>query len=164
MIQKKSLKDAIQNPEIISVVGGLLNNPLQRIPNYIIRGGGYDLGSYIEICTIKKEDVNSFNSVELYIHNSFYGAQHGGFAHLYILISSNIVPKLISSVLNPFNNSLIIYTYFDGNLLHIYVSVKGGNAIGDFGLFIGRAMGQPQITYIGSQMKEIPSEATVLTV
>ena len=24
MIQKKSLKDAIQNPEIISVVGGLL--------------------------------------------------------------------------------------------------------------------------------------------
>lgn len=25
MIQKKSLKDAIQNPEIISVVGGLLN-------------------------------------------------------------------------------------------------------------------------------------------
>lgn len=25
MIQKKSLKDAIQNPEIISVVGGLLD-------------------------------------------------------------------------------------------------------------------------------------------
>lgn len=38
MIQKKSLKDAIQNPEIISVVGGLLpvaninNNGLK--PNY----------------------------------------------------------------------------------------------------------------------------------
>lgn len=27
MIQKKSLKEAIQNPEIISVVGGLLGNP-----------------------------------------------------------------------------------------------------------------------------------------
>lgn len=28
MIQKKSLKEAIQNPEIISVVGGLLRNSL----------------------------------------------------------------------------------------------------------------------------------------
>lgn len=30
MIQKKSLKDAIQNPEIISVVGGLFIHSIQK--------------------------------------------------------------------------------------------------------------------------------------
>ena len=36
MIQKKSLKDAIQNPEIISVVGELLNN--QKLYPFMYQG------------------------------------------------------------------------------------------------------------------------------
>lgn len=62
MIQKKSLKEAIQNPEIISVVGGLLpavtdyNNGLNTKENYRIRIRQTDavatLSGYYKLATI----------------------------------------------------------------------------------------------------------------
>ena len=57
MIQKKSLKDAIQNPEIISVVGGLIGtantnqNGLQSKDGFFFRGNinaGSNLDDYVK--------------------------------------------------------------------------------------------------------------------
>lgn len=144
-------------------MGGLLNSPLQGKSQYSVLGGQYEmLGYFVELCTIKKQNDTDYNSIELFIHNSFYGSQHGGLAHLYIGVSSFLVPKLVSKVSYPITDSFLIYTYFDGELLHLYAKVSGGNGVGLFNLFVGRKMGEPQLTFIGLQMKEIPSDAIQL--
>lgn len=136
---------------------------MQGITKYRYGGQQYDTqGHCVEICTISKKTSNNYESIELFIHNNFYDSQHGGFAHLYIGISSSLVPKLVSLVSYPGSENFMIYTYFDGELLHIYVKVSGGNGVGDFSLYIGRTLGKQQITFIGSQMEEIPSGATKL--
>lgn len=161
--------DADGNPILISkqslssVLEGLLGSPLKGTTKYTFVGGMYnDRGYYVEICTIGKKADTAYESIELFIHNNFYDSQHGGFAHLYIGISNSIVPKLASLVSYPVSNYFEIYTYFDGELLHIYAKTNGGNGVGRFSLFIGRTINNQRVTFIGSQMTELPSEATKL--
>ena len=54
MIQKKSLKEAIKNPEIISVVGGLLGNPLSYKGNATGLWKNLDSGIY-KVDTISED-------------------------------------------------------------------------------------------------------------
>ena len=70
MIQKKSLKDAIQNPEIISVVGGLIT----RIPKLgnPLKEGFIKKASFSPENVLKKIEISKANGVVLVVayHNT----------------------------------------------------------------------------------------------
>ena len=63
MIQKKSLKDAIQNPEIISVVGELIT----RIPKFgnPLREGFMKKAAFSPEHSLKKIEISKANGVIL---------------------------------------------------------------------------------------------------
>ena len=90
MIQKKSLKEAIQNPEIISVVGGLLPeanisskglmSPLQSNINSIIDIKNLTDDNYYKILSISNSDILSVkflvargNSIVYYSLFAYFG-------------------------------------------------------------------------------------------
>lgn len=64
MIQKKSLKDAIQNPEIISVVGGLLGYPLGE-KGSILSGSNADDYTKSGIYAVNSTSGNTTNFPEV---------------------------------------------------------------------------------------------------
>lgn len=79
MIQKKSLKDAIQNPEIISVVGGLVSgnfaNREERITSITLSKGESTYVDFLRFGTgnyLLSIRVSSSNTEYLSLYNIFY--------------------------------------------------------------------------------------------
>ena len=64
MIQKKSLKDAIQNPEIISVVGGLLPKSDLEKDGLMTKGRSYY--TYTGLMTTSDPYFNDLNNIYKY--------------------------------------------------------------------------------------------------
>lgn len=116
MIQKKSLKDAIQNPEIISVVGGLIGNATLTkgglaTSNMFMAAGNCFL-TFSDRCLKIERDtsVNAHASIKI---TSFHGPSW----------SSDATPRIV--LLNiPFDNGSIANIYakniLDGANMKIY--------------------------------------------
>lgn len=125
-------------------------------PDLSIRLGGYTSGNYGELFKIKKNlDIN-YNSITILIANSFFGAQHGGNAILSFIVSSKIVPFLLT---NRYVGGLEFYSYDDGTYMHVYVATNGGNGMGTFYTTILQKAGGVSIDFTGIQLEAIPTDS-----
>ena len=178
MIQKKTLKEAIQNPEIISVVGGLIGNvsteksglyPKDKVflIDWLMRKDMAlyeEKGYYVELLTIQKEkSESSFNSAIIQIQNAFYGAYHSAVVDLYFTISKSVNSIIISKAVQ--GGIFDLYSYDDGILVHIYAKISGGNGPGRIAIYqklsdIG--MNNKLINITLSQLTTIPEEAKLI--
>nr|DAX14871.1 MAG TPA: hypothetical protein [Bacteriophage sp.] len=80
MIQKKTLKEAIQNPEIISVVGGLLG---EKVPMIFPRMSENNVkGGWLRLATIINRDAFSRDCSMMEVHFANYNCSN----HAIILI------------------------------------------------------------------------------
>ena len=178
MIQKKSLKDAIQNPEIISVVGELIGTVTTEKSGLYPKDKVYlideliqkdmrlydESGNYVEILTIQKEqNETSFNSAIFQIQNTFYGAYHSAVVDRYFTISKAVKSIIISKAVQ--GGIFDLYSYDDGTLVHIYAKISGGNGPGRITIYqklsdIG--MNNKLINITLSQLTTIPEGASLI--
>lgn len=110
MIQKKSLKDAIQNPEIISVVGGLIGKATSSKDGLLPKT--LSCISNISSKIIKIKFPDSFTSWSFIVSGSY---NYSPF--LYIVSISDSKGVLIS---NNINNNILFYIANDNTNLVIY--------------------------------------------
>jgi hypothetical protein len=73
MIQKKSLKDAIQNPEIISVVGGLLGEKV-TLSFPIMQENVNDVAGWVRLVSLKNQGSYSRDCSVIEVHAVGYAS------------------------------------------------------------------------------------------
>lgn len=96
MIQKKSLKDAIQNPEIISVVGELLDVD-NKIPIKFPTTSELFTGTnWVHLTTIKNDDVFSRVSSIMQVQFGRYATEKQSVLLLGIAHSTTCTPYVIA--------------------------------------------------------------------
>ena len=123
MIQKKSLKDAIQNPEIISVVGGLLDVD-NKIPiKFPITSEQFTGTNWVHLTTIKNDGAFARVSSIMQVQFGRYGTDRQsvlllGIAHCTIcipyVIALSVKDKVdvglkLAYLTNDSNNTTSIY-------------------------------------------------------
>ena len=96
MIQKKSLKDAIQNPEIISVVGELLDVD-NKIPiKYPLTTELFTGTNWVHLTTIKNDDVFARVSSIMQVQFGRYATEKQSVLLLGIAHSTTCTPYVIA--------------------------------------------------------------------
>ena len=96
MIQKKSLKDAIQNPEIISVVGGLLDVD-NKIPiKFPITSEQFTGTNWVHLTTIKNDGAFARVSSIMQVQFGRYGTDRQSVLLLGIAHSTKCIPYVIA--------------------------------------------------------------------
>ena len=96
MIQKKSLKDAIQNPEIISVVGELLDVD-NKIPiKFPITSEQFTGTNWVHLTTIKNDSAFARVSSIMQVQFGRYGTDRQSVLLLGIAHSTKCIPYVIA--------------------------------------------------------------------
>ena len=130
MIHKKSLKDAIQNPEIISVVGGLLDSN-NKVP--IIFPDTKELlngTNWVHLTTIKINNMYSRVSSIMQVQFGRYGADKQSVLLLGITHSTECIPYVIALSVNnkvDVGLKLAYLTNDSNNTTSIYITTNLSN-------------------------------------
>lgn len=137
MIQKKSLKDAIQNPEIISVVGGLLPEATDSKKG-VYPQGYINTVKRISVPTEKEYSLGTFNTptgVAVYMAFKFIAGNGGDclVATVSMGRSGATVPRfgLVSTNKQEVSRFLELKYKTDGEAVTFYLKVKLNGTISD---------------------------------
>ena len=130
MIQKKSLKDAIQNPEIISVVGELLDVD-NKIPiKFPITSEQFTGTNWVHLTTIKNNGAFARVSSIMQVQFGRYGTDRQSVLLLGIAHSTICIPYVIAlSVKNKVDVGLKLayLTNDSNNTTSIYITTNLSN-------------------------------------
>lgn len=165
MIQKKSLKDAIQNPEIISVVGGLIGdvfsksfspNPsaLGLIPRRYIAQSDYSKTKYFQIIKSSTSQINGiFDIVCFKDHQSNYA-----YKKIQLIISPNLSNVIANVIQNECNNDFSLYYTFTDGVVTLYLEAQSAYFCAGVQSFITNATAR-SLDFVAKHIQEIPKEA-----
>lgn len=130
MIQKKSLKDAIQNPEIISVVGGLLDSN-NKVP--ILFPDTKELfngTNWVHLTTIKNDGPYARISSMMQVQFGRYGADKQSILLLGISHSGYCLPFIVAFGTNGKGDvglKLAYYVNSSNNTTSMYITTNLSN-------------------------------------
>ena len=125
MIQKKSLKDAIQNPEIISVVGELLpvvNGETKGLSQY---------QKYFYLLNNKTYKIRYPNVADVYrpILYRFIILQNGTGAYINAILDGYRTGSKMAKLLLGYNNFIALYYKLSSNNIYEFLCTTGSNGV-----------------------------------
>ena len=125
MIQKKSLKDAIQNPEIISVVGGLLpvvNGETKGLSQY---------QKYFYLLNNKTYKIRYPNVADVYrpILYRFIILQSGTGAYINAILDGYRTGSKMAKLVLGYNSFIALYYKLSSNNIYEYLCKTESNGV-----------------------------------